>query len=325
MVHLRVEFIQCCCLTLLLLLMHFYFDQVVDLKNKFVRETPPSHSRIPKKIRAVTALSAPFVYLNQMVNIKHSCGTGLICHVYAQEGNHTTQFCCEGYIIDIVHLLQTDLGVDIEVHITKDGKHGSLDEKTNQWNGMIGEIIRCEADIAIADLTITDDRSRVVDFTHPFMEIGVGVLVRVDRQSITQGIWAFLQPVAAQLWIATFLAISLMGILFWAMERIAFWIMDKFATHKEGEKHEIRRQTLVQFTFAASLHYSWSTVVRTRDKVIRPSNNAAKIGAISLALCFLVFITTYTAQLAAFLVAELHVTPITRGIQDGKVYCYGYS
>jgi hypothetical protein len=252
---------------------------------------------------------------------QRSCGNGLICHVFSEEDNHTLQFCCEGYILDLIHLLETDLGVDIEIHISKDGKYGSLDEKTNKWDGMIGEILRNEADIAIADLTITDERSRVVDFTYPFMEIGVGVLVRVDRQGVTQGIWAFLQPVAPQLWITTFLTISLMGILFWAMEKIAFRMLEKFAKDKDDKKHELRRQISTQFSVAASLHYSWSTVVRTRDKVIRPSNTSAKIGAVSLASCFLVFITTYTAQLAAFLVAELHVTPITRGIQDSQVVC----
>lgn len=246
-----------------------------------------------------------------------SCGTGLICHVYFV--NHTQPFCCKGYIIDMLHVLKTDLAVDIEVHFTKDGRYGSLNGKTNQWDGMIGELVRDEADIAVADLTITDDRSRVVDFTHPFMEIGVGALVRVDLQGLTHGIWAFLQPVAAELWIATFIAISLMGILFWTMERIAIWILDKFSKPNDREKHEIRRNNRNNFSFAASVHYSWSTVVRTRDKVVTPSNTSAKIGAISLALCFLVFITTYTAQLAAFLVAELHVTPITDGIQDSKV------
>ena len=294
--------------------------EVVDTNNNLIIATASStpRSKLPKKIRAITALSKPFVYLNQMVHKKHNCGIGLICHVYPEEGNHTLQFCCEGYIIDIIDLLQTDLGVDIEIHVSKDGKYGSLDEKTNHWDGIIGKILRNEGDIAIADLTITDERLRVVDFTYPFMEIGVGVLVRVDRQGVTQGIWAFLQPVAPQLWIITFLAISFMGVLFWAMEKIAFRILDKFATHND-EKNELQRQTSKKFSFAASLHYSWSTVVRTRDKVIRPSNTSAKIGAISLALCFLVFITTYTAQLAAFLVAEVHVTPITRGIQDSQL------
>ena len=264
------------------------------------------------KIRAVTALSSPWVHLNQVAKKQENCGSGLICYIYHDDGIHTTPYCCEGYIIDIVQMLQTDLEVDIEIHVTKDGEHGSWDEKTRKWNGMIGEILRGEADIAIADLTITDDRSRVVDFTHPFMEIGVGLLVRVNYESVTYGIWAFLQPVAAELWLTTFLAISIMGILFWTMEKAAIWIKYKVG----GENN---RKTTTDFSFAASLHYSWSTVIRTRDEVKRPSNTSAKIGAISLALCFLVFITTYTAQLAAFLVAELHVTPITDGIQDNKV------
>lgn len=241
------------------------------------------------------------------------------CKRFSLAENKTTQFCCDGLAIELLHMLEIDLSIDVELHISKDGKYGAFDIETKQWNGMIGELVSNEVDLAVADLTITDDRSRVVDFAHPFMEVGKGVLVRVERKGITKGVWGFLKPVAAQLWITAVCAIFMMGILFWSMEKIAFWIFDRFSAGKDDKKREFRRLASARFSIGASLHYSWSTVVRTRDKVTRPSNSSAKIGAIGLALCFLVFITTYTAQLAALLVAEEHVSPLTGGIKDTKV------
>merc|ERR1712032_1300079 len=44
------------------------------------------------------------------------------------------------------------------------------------WNGMIGEVISGEADIALADMTITSTREEAIDFTHPFLYVGLGVL-----------------------------------------------------------------------------------------------------------------------------------------------------
>ena len=272
--------------------------------------TPSTKER--KKLRAVTALTEPFAFMNNAVDNHTTCGTGFPCKLFSQGGNTTEQFCCDGIAIELLRMLETDLFVDVELHLSKDGKYGILDTKTNKWNGMIGELIRNEADMIVADLTITDDRTKVVDFTQPFMEVGVGIMVRVARRSATKGILGFLQPVAAQLWIIVFASISMMGILFWVMEKVTIWFFDKDGRGLTAPIH---------FSIGASLHYSWSMVVRTQDRVTRPSTTGAMIGAIGLALCFLVFITTYTAQLAAFLVAEEQVLPLTGGIQDSKVTC----
>ena len=51
----------------------------------------------------------------------------------------------------------------------KDGKYGA--ESANSpggWDGIVGELIRHEADIAIASMTITSERERVIDFSKPF-------------------------------------------------------------------------------------------------------------------------------------------------------------
>lgn len=52
--------------------------------------------------------------------------------------------------------------------------HGTRNEK-GEWNCLIRELIDGRADISVADLTITSERESVVDFTMPFMSLGIGM------------------------------------------------------------------------------------------------------------------------------------------------------
>jgi len=80
----------------------------------------------------------------------------------------------EGFLVDMMKELSTMLGFTFTIHDNPDGKYGQNNGGT--WNGMIGEVIRGTADIALADMTITSKREEAVDFTHPFLNIGLGVL-----------------------------------------------------------------------------------------------------------------------------------------------------
>ncbi|RWS21007.1 glutamate receptor ionotropic, partial [Leptotrombidium deliense] len=62
------------------------------------------------------------------------------------------------------------------IHLVKDSMYGRSNGET--WNGMIGEIIRNEADLALADLTITSKRERVVDFSYPYLTTAIGLLAK---------------------------------------------------------------------------------------------------------------------------------------------------
>jgi ABC-type amino acid transport substrate-binding protein len=42
---------------------------------------------------------------------------------------------------------------------------------------MIGELTRHEVDLAIAPLTITSQRESVVDFSKPWMNLGISILI----------------------------------------------------------------------------------------------------------------------------------------------------
>jgi len=48
----------------------------------------------------------------------------------------------EGYVADLASEVAQRVGIDYIIRPVLDGKYGSFDEETNEWNGMIGELIR---------------------------------------------------------------------------------------------------------------------------------------------------------------------------------------
>lgn len=102
----------------------------------------------------------------------------------------------EGYGIDLIHEIASILGFNYTFKLVPDGRYGSYNHETKEWDGMMKELLDqvCrywivfedffleqqfaviiflqKADIAIADLTITYDREQAVDFTMPFMNLG---------------------------------------------------------------------------------------------------------------------------------------------------------
>lgn len=70
---------------------------------------------------------------------------------------------------------------------------------------MIKELLDQRADLAIADLTITYQREQVVDFTMPFMNLGISVLYRKPIKQ-PPNLFSFLSPLSLDVW--AYMAVS---------------------------------------------------------------------------------------------------------------------
>ncbi|KAE8737789.1 hypothetical protein FOCC_FOCC016738, partial [Frankliniella occidentalis] len=75
-----------------------------------------------------------------------------------------------GYAIELIQMIADELKFKFEFYLVKDGKYGSLN-KDGRWDGLIKDLLDRKADLGICDLTITYDRERAVDFTMPFMTL----------------------------------------------------------------------------------------------------------------------------------------------------------
>ncbi|KAJ3602843.1 hypothetical protein NHX12_030588 [Muraenolepis orangiensis] len=104
----------------------------------------------------------------------------------------------EGYCMDLLSELAKKLGFRFKVHLVKDASYGRQDD-SGSWNGMIGEVVRGEADLAVAPLTLTATREKAVAMSKPYMQTGISILLRKDV-SESVGFFHFLSPFSAQTW-----------------------------------------------------------------------------------------------------------------------------
>ena len=65
----------------------------------------------------------------------------------------------EGYTKELADHLSKELNLEFEIRPVKDGQYGVSDRNVpGGWTGVIGELVRNEADIAISPLTINAQR-----------------------------------------------------------------------------------------------------------------------------------------------------------------------
>uniref|UniRef100_A0A8D0U4T7 Glutamate receptor n=1 Tax=Sus scrofa TaxID=9823 RepID=A0A8D0U4T7_PIG len=84
----------------------------------------------------------------------------------------------EGFCVDMLRELAELLRFRYRLRLVEDGLYGAP-EPNGSWTGMVGELINRKADLAVAAFTITAEREKVIDFSKPFMTLGISILYRV--------------------------------------------------------------------------------------------------------------------------------------------------
>ncbi|KJH51208.1 hypothetical protein DICVIV_02573 [Dictyocaulus viviparus] len=82
----------------------------------------------------------------------------------------------EGFCIDLLNEMAAILKFNYTIIEVKDGSYG-IEDDSGRWNGIIGALQRHEADISVSAVTITYGRGEVIDFTLPFMHLGISILL----------------------------------------------------------------------------------------------------------------------------------------------------
>ncbi|CAH1957059.1 unnamed protein product [Acanthoscelides obtectus] len=86
----------------------------------------------------------------------------------------------EGFCIDLLKEIATIVGFEYKLTLVPDGKYGAYDYETGEWNGMVKQLIEKKADLAVGSMTINYARESVIDFTKPFMNLGISILFKVS-------------------------------------------------------------------------------------------------------------------------------------------------
>ena len=116
-----------------------------------------------------------------------------------QSVRNSTWACCVGLCMDLLRRLSADVGFRFEVFEVRDRKWGAIDRVTGKWNGLVEALLNGEADMVVTSLKISKVRSTAIDFSSPFLETGITILVGV-REGVISPV-AFLEPFSMEAWI----------------------------------------------------------------------------------------------------------------------------
>ncbi|XP_076271918.1 glutamate receptor ionotropic, kainate 2-like isoform X2 [Rhynchophorus ferrugineus] len=97
----------------------------------------------------------------------------------------------EGFCIDLLKELASMIGFEYRIELVPDGKYGAIDLDTGEWNGIVRQLMDKKADLAVGSMTINYARESVIDFTKPFMNLGISILFKATSTRIVGGIWWF--------------------------------------------------------------------------------------------------------------------------------------
>uniref|UniRef100_A0A8C9U7F8 Glutamate receptor n=1 Tax=Scleropages formosus TaxID=113540 RepID=A0A8C9U7F8_SCLFO len=213
----------------------------------------------------------------------------------------------EGYCIDLASEIAKHIGIKYKISIVPDGKYGARDPETKIWNGMVGELVYGKAEIAVAPLTITLVREEVIDFSKPFMSLGISIMIKKPQKS-KPGVFSFLDPLAYEIWMCIVFAYIGVSVVLFLVSRFSpyEWHTEE---PEEGTDGQPSDQPPNEFGIFNSLWFSLGAFMQQGCDISPRSLSGRIVGGVWWFFT-LIIISSYTANLAAFLTVERMVSPI---------------
>lgn len=186
-----------------------------------------------------------------------------------------------GFVIDVFDEVVKALPYALSYKFVAqgDGNHTPL------YDDLVQRVYTKEFDALVGDVTILAKRSNFVDFTQPYSESGLVMVVPV-RKADTSNAWAFLRPFTPGMWIATGSFFLFTGVVVWVLE------------HKRNTTFRgIPRRQIVTM-----LWFSFSTLFFSqRERIV---SSLARGVVIVWLFVVLILTSSYTASLTSILTVQ---------------------
>ncbi|XP_070339680.1 glutamate receptor ionotropic, NMDA 2C isoform X2 [Equus asinus] len=239
-------------------------------------------------------------------------------HTFSGDAAPYTKLCCKGFCIDILKKLARVVKFSYDLYLVTNGKHGK--RVRGVWNGMIGEVYYKRADMAIGSLTINEERSEIVDFSVPFVETGISVMVARSNGTVSPS--AFLEPYSPSVWVMMFvMCLTVVAITVFMFEYFSPVSYNQNLTSgKRGPPVSILSSPESggpSFTIGKSVWLLWALVFNNSVPIENPRGTTSKIMVLVWAFFAVIFLASYTANLAAFMIQEQYIDTVS-GLSDKK-------
>nr|CAH7752040.1 unnamed protein product [Callosobruchus chinensis] len=186
----------------------------------------------------------------------------------------------EGYAVDLVHEISRVLGFNYSIRLVPDGGYGSYNKETKEWDG-----------------------EQAVDFTMPFMNLGISILYRKPIKQ-PPNLFSFLSPLSLDVWI--YMATAYLGV------SVLLFVLARFTPYEWHKEHscEMNSDVLVnQFNLKNCLWFTIGSLMQQGCDFL-PKAVSTRMVAGMWWFFTLIMISSYTANLAAFLTVERMDSPI---------------
>ncbi|XP_036210244.1 glutamate receptor ionotropic, kainate 4 isoform X1 [Myotis myotis] len=209
----------------------------------------------------------------------------------------------EGFCVDMLKELAEILRFNYRIRLVGDGVYG-VPEANGTWTGMVGELITRKADLAVAGLTITAEREKVIDFSKPFMTLGISILYRV-HMGRKPGYFSFLDPFSPGVWLFMLLAYLAVSCILFLVARLTPY--EWYSPHACARG---RCGLLVnQYSLGNSLWFPVGGFMQQGSTIAPRALSTRCVSGVWWAFT-LIIISSYTANLAAFLTVQRMDVPI---------------
>ncbi|CAH2241762.1 jg16326 [Pararge aegeria aegeria] len=250
-----------------------------------------------KTFKVLISKTAPYGYIKESI--------------FKLEGNDRY----EGFTIDLIDKLSDLLGFNYEFEL-EDTYGNQLPNGT--WTGMIYKIREDKADFAICDLTITTERQQGIDFSTPFMSLGISILYKEPSKQPPE-MFSFMAVFSKEVWYYMVFVQFGLGVIMIFVGRIS---------NKEWQNpvpcEEQPEELSNQFSFANSVWLIIGSVMQQGSE-IAPIALAPRIITSVWWFFTMVMVASYVGTLVAFLTVEKNVMPFTTvdELYDQKHIAYG--
>ncbi|CAG5127786.1 unnamed protein product [Candidula unifasciata] len=211
--------------------------------------------------------------------------------------NGTTQITYEGYIQDLLDELAKLTGISYTFSIRADKKFGHL-LRNGSWDGLIGDVVEGRVDLAAGPLTETSARSKVVDFSTPFMNFGPVIIMKRPQapvMTLEERLQRLFSPLSQSIWMLSGLA--------WLITSVVLYVICYTNPYDWRRLAKDRQASLREAESFSCLNTFWFTMsnILWQGYTRSPRSIGARIVVTFWWVYVLIFVVMYIASMTNYL------------------------
>ncbi|XP_068626070.1 ionotropic receptor 25a [Battus philenor] len=205
-----------------------------------------------------------------------------------------------GYCIDLIEKLSQIMEFDYEIVTPKTGGFGQK-HPNGSWDGLVGDLMRGETDIAVAALVMTAEREEVIDFVPPYYE-QTGIMIAIRKPIRKTSLFKFMTVLRTEVWLSIVAALVLTGVM--------IWLLEKYSPYSARNNPEAYPYPCREFTLKESFWFALTSFT-PQGGGEAPKALSGRTLVAAYWLFVVLMLATFTANLAAFLTVERMQTPVS--------------